>query len=450
MPAEETIRMFREYLGPGTIILGILCLLLVLFATLFAKDLRISIFIFLLVLIFTDSASFFIRIICYVFRWLILVMITARLLTGKVRPKFSAVQVLFLLWVVAAILSVFQAPSAFRGIVFGIVYLLCFFVFFILISSEIEAEEQLRSWFKMFTFLGWTFAVLAFAIFIMNPREYRYAGRLTLIFGNPQTLGRALVFAGTLFFWNGLRRTGSLFRQSVYYIAALVCAFLIFLSGSRGAIGGFAIILTLFALHYRRKMALFVIPLLVISASYVVPQILAYAPERFVEHVASLETALRPMLREQGIHRFRERPIQGWGLGSVSDTRAEVCPRFIGFHNAYLNWLVEFGTLGFLIVMIVLLYTFLRVWRLALFRARTQYIKDAAWFVAAYLTSLFVWNYFDGSMSNPASVHFYWLFILIVFTECLVRINKQIEYGITGEYSSEIYPGYDDGIIAQV
>lgn len=444
MPAEDVIRLFKEYLGPGTLALGILCLLLVLFATLFAKDLRISIFIFLLVLIFTDSANLFVRILCYVFRWLILAMITIRLFLGRVRPKLALVQVLFVLWIVAAMFSVIQAPSTFRGVVFGVVYLLCFFVFFILVLSEIETEEHLQRWFKMFTVLGWTFALLAFGLFILNPREYRYAGRLALTFGNPQTLGRALVFAGAIFFWNGLRRTGNLLRQSVYYIAALVCAFLIFLSGSRGAIGGFAIILVFFALHYRRKMALLVIPLLVISASYVVPQILAYAPERFATHVAGLETAHRPMLRELGVQRFKERPVRGWGLGSVSDTRADVCPRFTGFHNAYLDYLVEFGLPGFLIVMTVLLYTFLRVWRLALFGARTEYIRDAAWFVGAYLGSLFVWTYFDGSIANPASVHFYWLFILIVFTECLVRINKQIEYDFADEYSHEIRQVYDE------
>jgi O-antigen ligase len=438
------VRLLRERLGPTTVILSILCLALVLIITF--KDLRISIYIFLLAVAFTASANPVIHMVCYILRWLILVLITARVLLGRARIRFSLVQMLFFLWAAVAIMSAFQAPSFFRGIVFGAVYLLCFFVFFMLVPGEIETAEQMQSWFKMFSFLGWTFALTSFAVFISDPSGYRLGqGRLAGVFANPMILSRTLVFAGTIFLWNGLRQTGRWFRQALYYAMSLFCFFLVFLAGSRGSLGGLAIIWTVFALRYRRKMVILIIPVLVMGVLYIVPLVLMAAPKQFVTHISGFQTPHRPMLRQLGVQLFKERPIRGWGVGSLSDPKGTICPYFISLHNVYLNYLVEFGLPGFLIVMGVFVYTYLRLWRLVLFDARSDYIRDVAWFFIAYLTALFVWNYFETSTGDPAKLYFYWVFIIIAFTECLVRINQQIEYDIDLEYSSEIYRGYEAG-----
>lgn len=445
MPSQQIIYLIKEHFGPGILLLGILCLLVVIFATFLAKDMRMTICLFLLAIAFSASVNPVIHLGCYIVRWLILGLISARLLLGRNKIKLSLIQILFLLWVIVAIISAFQAPSRFRGLVFGAVYFLCFLVFLVSMVSEIETEEQIRGWFKMFSFLSWLYIVFSFALFIMNPYEFSYTGRQGLLFGNANITGRILLFAATVFLWKGLRQKGRLAYQLICYTMTILAAFLVFLSGSRGAIAGFAITLLVFALHYRKKVAVVIIPLLVISGFYIVPKVMAIATERFVEHVTSVEATSRQELRELGIQRFKEKPILGWGLGSLSDTRADVCPVFVSFHNSYLNYLVEFGTPGFLVVMTVLIYTYLRLWRLALFLARSEYIRDVSWFILAMLTVMFAWNYFDGALSGLSSNHFYWLILLIAFTECMVRVNRQIEieHSVIGEYSPETEQSYD-------
>jgi O-antigen ligase len=451
MQLETIGELLRAHLNPWTVIFGGLLLILVLFATLAAKDLRWSVYIFLLAIAFTGSRYPVIHMFCYILRWLILALITLRVLSGRSRARISTVSVLFFLWAAVAMVSAFQAPTLTRGIAFGIIYFLCFFVFFLLLPGEIVSEDDIHKWFKIFIFMGWTFALLSFGVFILNPRGYSTnSGRLMAMFANPMKLSRILVFAATIFLWNGVRTIGHRSKQILYYIAVLFCAYLIFLTGSRGAWGAFAIVLAVFALHYRGKMSILIIPALVIAGLYVVPRVLRVAPKPFVRRATTLETPHRPMLRELAMERFKERPFQGWGLGSVSDVRADVCPRFVSFHNSYLNYLVEFGLFGFLIAMTVLIWTYIRVLRLALFWARNEYIRDVSWYIIANLTYLFAWDYFNGAFTHPAYIHFYWLFILIVLTDCLVRINQQLAYEQALEYSSGIYPAYDEGTIAQV
>ncbi len=439
MQLELIRRLIEQYVNVWTVILGGLCLILVLFSTLWAKDLRLSIYIFLLAVILTSSQYPAMSTTCYILRWLILIMITARIIRGGI-IKFSLLHVLFFLWTVIALISAFQAPSVFRGLIFGIVYLLCFFVFFILILGEIDNEERMHRWLKMLTFLAWTFVLLSFAIYISDPGGYRMSsGRLSLLFASSGIFARALVFAATMLVWNGLMEKTHFLRQIANYVAVFLCIFLIFLTGSRASLGGFTIVLAVLGLRYRKKIALFIIPVLVIGAIYIVPKILATATPQYIAHMTTLEAPQRPMLRERGFQLFSERPILGWGLGSLSDPYANVCGGYVSLHNVYLNWLVEFGLPGFIIVMIVVVYTFVRIWKLALFSAQTDYIKDVAWFLAATLTSLFAWEYVEGTSSNPATIQFYMLFIFIVLTECLVRINRQIAFGQEPEYSDELY-----------
>jgi O-antigen ligase len=449
MQLELIKRLIEQYVNVWTLILGSLCLILVLLSTLWAKDLRMSICIFLLAVVFTSSQNGVMSTTCYILRWLLLVLITTRVLRGGVRIKFSVVQVLFFLWTVVAIMSAFQAPSVFRGLVFGIVYLLCFFVFFILILGEIDNEERIHRWLKMLTFLAWTFVLLSFVIYISDPGGYRLSsGRLALLFASSGIFARALVFAATMLVWNGLREKSHFLRQIANYVAVFLCVFLIFLTGSRASLGGLAITLVVLGLHYRKKMTLFIIPVLVVGAIYIVPKILATATPQYVAHMTTLEAPQRPMLRERGFQLFSERPIRGWGLGSLSDPYANVCGGYVSLHNVYLNWLVEFGLLGFIIVMIVVVYTFVRAWKLALFSAQTDYIKDVGWYLAANLTSWFIWEYVEGVSSQTAQLQFYMLFIFIVLTECLVRINRQIAFGQEPEYSDELYLEYGGGITA--
>jgi len=418
---------------------GGLLLILVFFATMSCKDLRLSIYIFLLSIVFTHLANPVLYVAAYALRWLILVFILGRIINGKSRITISKVGILFGLWTVVAIMSAFQAPSVIRGLVFGVVYFLCFVVFFLLMLGEITTEEHIQDWFKMFSYLAWSFILLSITVFMIDPSIRGTQGRLAGVFDNPMAQARSLVFAMTVLLWYALRLKERPFRQMLYYGTVLVCSGLLFLAGSRGALAGFAVTLAIFALHYRKKMALIIIPMLIIGGMYFIPRVLLSSTEQFTTHITTIESRAREELFKLGIQRFKERPILGWGLGSLSDSRAPVCPGYVSLHNSFLNFLVEFGIPGFLVVMTVLVYTYLRIWRLALFDSQTEYIRDAAWFILANLTTLFAWNYFDGALSHPSWMHFYWLLILIVLTECLIRINQQIVSNVESGYSEDVY-----------
>lgn len=435
---ESFAILFQRYFGPGILIGGILLLILVFLAAVSCKDLRLSIYIFLLAIVFTSLANPALYVAAYALRWLILVFILGRIINGKSRITISKVGILFGLWTMVAIMSAFQAPSVFRGLVFGVIYFLCFVVFFLLMIGEITTEKHIQDWFKMFSYLAWTFVLLCVVVFVIDPSARGGQGRLTGIFSTPMTLSRILVIAGTIFLWHSLRRYNRRLPALIYFGIVAVCSFLILLAGSRGALAGFAVTLFVFALHYRKKMTLLVIPALIVGGFYIVPKVLYTSSKEYVRHITTLESTARERLFGLGIQRFMERPILGWGLGSLSDVSSPVCPGYVSFHNSFLNFLVEFGITGFLIVMTVLVYTYLRIWKLALFDSQTEYIRDVAWFIAANLTTLFIWNFWDGALSNPSQIHFYWLLVLIVLTQCLVQINEEVKNDIFEDYPEEI------------
>lgn len=445
METEPILTLLERHFGPAMLFGGIALLILALYTTLFCKDLRISIYIFLLSIVFTHLANPVLHVVAYGTRWLILALILTRIIRAKSHITLSKVSVLFALWTAVAIMSAGLAFSVSRGLVFAAVYFLCFVVFFLLMASEITTQEQMQSWFKMFGYLAWTFAVLAIVVFVTNPAGRGFQGRLAGVFANPMAQSRSLVFALTILLWSALRLKGRLLRQALYYGVILICSALLFLSGSRGALGGFAITLVIFALHYRTKMAFIIIPALIVGGLYTIPKIMARSTEQFSEHISTLESRAREELFDLGIQRFKERPISGWGLGSLSDMRSPVCPGYVSLHNSFLNFLVEFGVFGFLVVMTVFVYTYLRIWKLALFDFKTEYIRDVAWFITANLTTLFAWNYFDGALSHPSWMHFYWVIILIVLTECLVRINQGYVSSVESEFPEYIYEDYDEG-----
>ena len=440
-------RLMEQHLTPGVAFAGFVGLVFILFATLISKDMRISIYMFMLAVILLGTENPVLHTVFYILRWLILGLITIRVLLVKAQVRLSLAHILFLLWTAAAMFSVIQAPTVGRGVVFGIVYVLCFFVFFVLLGSEIETEEQVHKWFRMFIFLSWTLFFLSSVacFFDTGARFITGQGRMAGIFGNPHNMSRTLVFAGTLFVWDALRRKGQLFLQLLYYGAAGGCLFLVFLSGSRGPLGGFAIVMAVLAVRYRAKMGILIIPVLLAGAFYIVPKVMVTSSDQFVGHLTTFETPARDMLFKEGVQRFRQRPVMGWGLGSVSDPEGTVCSGFVSFHNSYLDFLVEFGLPGFLVVITALLYTYIRIWKLALIGAKSTYIKDVAWFIVATLTSLFVWTSFDPALASLARLTFYWLLILMVLTDCLVRINKQqVEYDFVEEYYDEVYDDYHE------
>lgn len=428
---DPITELLNKHLSPELIFAGIIFLIFILFATVFSKDLRLSIYILLVVVVLTTVENSVVHMACYILRWIILALLTTRLISSNIDFKISFSTILFFLLCIIAFVSAFSAPSISRGIVFSIVYFLCFISFFLLLSRELDSEETIYKWLKLFTMLGLTFFIFAFIFFLMNPGSYarlEKAGRFSAMFSSPGTLARILLIGGPLFLWRGLITIEKPIKQMFFFSLVLITSLLLLLAGSRAGLGVWVLTIGLFSFRYRKKMAILIIPMILVAGLYVVPKVMSSSSSQFVRHITSTEDPLRPMLRSIGFDRFRERPFTGWGVGSLSDMTSDVCPGFVSFHNSYLNYLVEMGLPGSVVIMTLLVYSYFRAWRLALFSATNEFIKDIAWFIVVSFSGLFFWNIFSGESSNPADIQFYWQIILVVFTESIVQINQKTSH----------------------
>lgn len=420
-------QLVKEHLTAWTMILLLIGMVIVLFTTLIAKDMRWAVALFLLAVVFTGSANPAIHMVFYILRWVFLALITSRLIFRHEKlPRMSLVHWLVLLWVAISILSAFQAPSIFRGVAFGVIYFLSFIVFFLLAPISMGGEQQIKLWLRMFTYFAITILLLSVGLYISDPSGFsREGGRLTLLFANPGHLSDMLLFSSILFLWFGLKSEGHIFWQLICFLLTLFSAFLMLLTGTRGALAAFAIAIIVFCFHYRTKMIFLILPVLIAGSVYIAPRVLATRSRTFQLHFLSLRTTHRPALRKLAIERIWEKPVLGWGLASVSDMRSPVCPNFVSFHNSFLDYAVEIGVPGFLVVAALLGYTYIRAGMLAAFVARDKYIKDMAWFVVANLTAMYALALFSRIISTPNFFHFYWLWFLVVLTECLYHINSR-------------------------
>jgi O-antigen ligase len=443
--------LLEKYLNAYTLVGGVLALAFILFVTLWAKDIRAAMFIFLVVILFTGAENAMIHTVCYVLRWIILALIVLRIFKKNVQQKLPLVSMLCLIIILFAYLSAFQAPSLFRGLVFATVYLLCFFVFFVIFYGEVRTEQDVEKWYQLFAYMGIFFILLALFSYVLNPSVYSrgMGGRFTGFFANSAEMARSIIFGASILIWSGLRMKEHYFKQFIFYGVAAIGLIFLLLAGSRGALGGMAIILAILSFRFKRKMTLFILPALIIGGIYLVPKVLMSASEQYTQHLTSLEEASRPMLRELGVQRFLERPIRGWGLGSLSDINADVCPDFVSLHNLYLNYLVEFGLPGFLVIMTLFLVTYLRTIKLAI-NGRTEVVKEMALFNMAWLTTLFLWGYVDTSVNDPSKIYFYWMLILIVISQVLVEINAMYGYNMLYPCSEDQQDGYISGDLNEI
>lgn len=436
-------QLVKEHLTAGTMILLLIGVAIILFTTLFAKDLRWSIGLLFLVFVFTLTADPFAHMVFYILRWAFLILITLRLVFRPVHlPRVSLIHILFLLWASIATLSAFQAPSIFRGVAFGFTYFLAFTVFFLMVPISMTSEQEIKRWFRMLIYVSIVLIVIPFVMYVLDPWRYvQQTGRIAVLYANPVALAGSMLFSSTLFIWIGLESRGHILRQIICYTVTSSGVFLMFLTGTRGSLAAFAIFLMVLCFHYRMKMAVIILPLLILGSIYIVPRIMQRATKQFTAHLVSTEITSRIALRELAFERIKERPVRGWGTGSISDMRSQVCPNYVSFHNSYLDYAVEIGIPGFLVVMGLLGYTYLRAAKLALFAAQTRYIKAVAWFILASLTRIYAQALVEGFMATPIYFGFYWFLLLAALTESLWRINSEI--GKTVEY-------HEDGMDAQL
>jgi O-antigen ligase len=205
-------------------------------------------------------------------------------------------------------------------------------------------------------------------------------------------------------------------RKLMAGLAVVLMASTIFLSGSRGGMIAFILeiaflVVVTRAKEQRRRTALLAGLALLVSAA------LVYWMEgrEFAQRVMSIHSethfelagGTRISILKDALRIFTKRPIFGWGFGTFS----VIYPQFRSFysglsidqaHNDYLQWLVETGLLGLVIVGWFLL---------RLFRAALKKIEDwasnpsAAASLAALLgcVGILVHSLFDFNLQIPAN-----------------------------------------------
>ncbi len=160
----------------------------------------------------------------------------------------------------------------------------------------------------------------------------------------------------------GLQTGEALSKRTVWIFAAVVMTGSIVLSQSRGGMAASTIEIMAFAVYVarrNRRLALGIVGILVLTASFVVASGGGNALRRFGE----LGPHDRLTIARDGMHMLTQRPILGWGL----ETFATVYPSFRSFytdlvvneaHNDYLQVLIETGIAGFVtvLVFVALLY----------------------------------------------------------------------------------------------
>ncbi len=220
-------------------------------------------------------------------------------------------------------------------------------------------------------------------------------------------------------------------------LAGMLMAITIFLSGSRGGMVAFAVqivILSVVILRHKRNRAAFLVAIIALLAvaisvwmidSSSVSRLASIAAETHGE----ISGGTRLTIDRDALRMFLRRPTLGWGLGSF----AEVYPQFRSFytdfrideaHNDYLQFLVEMGLPGLLIM----------IWFVtALYRNALRKLEDwpsninGSVALAALLavTGILVHSFVDFNLQIPANAALFYALAVIAAMEPRFGLSRR-------------------------
>ncbi len=218
--------------------------------------------------------------------------------------------------------------------------------------------------------------------FIMFYKDFAYSGRAYLLWSYGAAFGAVVLFAITIFsrFLSG--------KQLVAGAFLVLCTYFVFVSGSRGALLGFALgclILLLGSGRFWRAGRLQVTTsqviasfVLLIAAGYVTWMLIegtaTQSIGRFVKLLRQVEgdsiilAANRFNYYAFAIEAWLRAPIFGNGLGSFSLLYKNMELYGVQPHNAFLEILAEYGVVGLALFLLVLGHVFGQVRRAGVLR----------------------------------------------------------------------------------
>ncbi len=211
-------------------------------------------------------------------------------------------------------------------------------------------------------------------------------------------------------------------KRALVASCAVLMASTIFLSGSRGGMIAFALVIVLFGaltLMQRRnpRVALGLVTLSVLALAF----LLFLGKAQVLGRLGDLAPGIRWNITKDCLQMFTHRPVLGWGLG----TFPTVYPSYRTFytnlfvneaHNDYAQLLVETGLLGFALMV----WFLITLYRRGLPNSRHWELKwDGAVSLAALLgcTGILFHSFVDFNMQIPANAALFYVLGALVTSE---------------------------------
>ncbi len=303
---------------------------------------------------------------------------------------------------------------------------LIFFIIFNIIDEEKTCQRSLQALIILLFITAISTPLISLKVIDIGTTYFFYQGRAAGFAEPNQYAGYLVLFIPlvltyVLFEKRLIFRTASIILLAVTFLA-------LFTTGSRGGIFSFlaAMLFHLFILNRKNMIKLPTLIATIFIVCLVGAISIAAAPSAVKETVydrldprksESIEdyTAGRLKTLRNGIKLFVQKPIVGYGQKTFTYLMEKRFGMHIAAHNQYLNYLVQFGLIGFSLFIILYYKLFKIVWD------QQKIIKDL-WrqkLCIGYLAGLLGYSIsmLGVNMSNPRYIFWFYAAIILRYTQ---------------------------------
>lgn len=299
------------------------------------------------------------------------------LINGKIKFNENIVNVVALLFLLVAFVTIPFALVKMRALD-TFIKLFKFFSIYLMIISAIDSEKRLKGFIYVYLIMISLLFVQPFFLslqgkgFIYNNHMWRLAG-VTGLFAHPNALGM-ITSANLPFFYYLIKQGNSKTLKVTFLILIIIALRVIMLTQSRAAFLGVIVFVFFLWLFSKKKiMGIMALVSFFLLLWQFTPQntkdrfltirestrIIAEGRENFTDeqHVTLGSMASRWELMKRSFIAFKENPVTGLGLDCFASFNGRRWGCWLPPHNTYLQALAETGILGFIAISLVIIFT---------------------------------------------------------------------------------------------
>jgi len=297
-------------------------------------------------------------------------------------PKMSLPDYGMLGYIIVSIISIFyQNPSASNTLIHFYDRIIIPMCLYWVIKLSGPAEETLKLLVPVALYITFSQVLIGtiswIAPSVLPSYWTKYAGiRTTGSLNSVSVFTTTMLFSGMFLLYAGLR-TGRGWKRNILLLGYVATIYAVFISFSRANwLAGILVLLGIVKLYPRFmfRLMLRLLPIvLVLGGSLLVTQ-LQYAEERLYSEDSAHTALSRLPVMVAAYRMFEAKPIFGWGYGNFDRYDRQFQGRFgdlanpdekdLTSHNMYLTLLAEQGAVGFLLLLIPVLWLLFRTVRL--------------------------------------------------------------------------------------